>query len=179
MTTAARITGLCVLIALAGGCGDIRGPAGSPAPASAAAEAAAESAFRSRRLPGMAVVVLQDAVTVVTRDYGHADVERRRAVDARTVFQLGSIGKQFLAALVVALAGDGTLSLDDPVTRHVSGLAQVPPSVRVRHLLTHTSGIRELFQLPGALEAAVRPPTSPAGPICSRVAASCPRNTTR
>lgn len=68
-------------------------------------------------------------------------------------FQLGSISKQFLAALVVLLAGDGVLSLDDSVTRHLSGLAHVPASVRVRHLLTHTSGIRELFQLPGALEA--------------------------
>lgn len=101
----------------------------------------------------MAVVVLQNETTVLSRDYGYADVERRRAVDAGTIFQLGSIGKQFLAALVVALAGDGVLSLDDSVTRHVNGLAHVPPSVRVRHLLTHTSGIRELFQLPGALEA--------------------------
>ena len=150
--TAAAITGLGVLIALAGCAGD-DGAAGTAPAVSAAAEGAAESAFRSRRLPGMAVVVLQDAATVLSRGYGYADVERRRAVDARTVFQLGSIGKQFLAALVFALAGDGTFSLDDPVTRHVSGLAHVPPSVRVRHLLTHTSGIRELFQLPGALEA--------------------------
>ena len=101
----------------------------------------------------MAVVVLQDGETVFSSGFGHADVEQGRAVDARTVFQLGSISKQFLAALVVALAGDGVVSLDDPVTRHLSGLAHVPPAVRVRHLLTHTSGIRELFQLPGALEA--------------------------
>ena len=101
----------------------------------------------------MAVVVLRGTTTVLSREYGDADVEQRRAVDARTVFQLGSIGKQFLAALVVALAGDGTLSLDDPVSRHLSGLARVSPAIRVRHLLTHTSGIRELFQLPGALEA--------------------------
>jgi D-alanyl-D-alanine carboxypeptidase len=152
MRVAAGFTGAGLLIALAGGCAGGGGFAGAPA-ASAPAAVAAESAFRSRRLPGMAVVVLQDAATVLSRGYGYADEERRRAVDARTVFQLGSIGKQFLAALVVALAGDGTLSLDDSVTRHVSGLAHVPPSVRVRHLLAHTSGIRELFQLPGALDA--------------------------
>jgi D-alanyl-D-alanine carboxypeptidase len=153
MRAAAGLTGAGLLIALAGGCAGDHGPAGASTARGAAAEAAAESAFRSRRLPGMAVVVLQDGATHLSRGYGYADVERRRAVDAHTVFQLGSIGKQFLAALVVALAGDGVLSLDDPVTRHLSGLAHVPPSVRVRHLLTHTSGIRELFQLPGALEA--------------------------
>ena len=152
MRAAVGLTG-GLLIALAGGCAGDHGPAGALLAPTAAAEVAAESAFASRRLPGMAVVVLRDTTTVLAREYGYADVAKRRAVDARTVFQLGSISKQFLAALVVALAGDGALSLDDPVTRHVSGLTHVPPSLRVRHLLTHTSGLRELFQLPGALEA--------------------------
>jgi D-alanyl-D-alanine carboxypeptidase len=153
MSVAARLAGLATLVAIASGCEREGGPAAAAPAAITAAQVAAQSAFASRRLPGMAVVILQDAATVVSHEYGYADVDRRRAVTARTVFQLGSIGKQFLAALVVALAGDGALSLDDPVTRHLSGLAHVPPTVRVRHLLTHTSGIRELFQLPGALEA--------------------------
>jgi D-alanyl-D-alanine carboxypeptidase len=101
----------------------------------------------------MAVVVLQDAAVVLSRGYGLADIASQTPVDERTVFQLGSISKQFLAALVVVLAGDRALSLDDPIGQHLPGLAHVPPTVRVRHLLTHTSGIRELFQLPGALEA--------------------------
>jgi D-alanyl-D-alanine carboxypeptidase len=153
MHAAARLAGLAMLVAIASGCGRERGSAGAAPAAITAAEVTAQSAFESRQLPGLSVVILQNDATVLSREYGYADVARRRAVTARTVFQLGSSSKQLLAALVVALAGDGALSLDDPVTRHLGGLAHVPPAVRVRHLLTHTSGIRELFQLPGALEA--------------------------
>jgi D-alanyl-D-alanine carboxypeptidase len=71
-------------------------------------------------------------------------------VDSATVFQLGSISKQFLAALVVALAGEGRLSLDDAVADHLTGFTLLPPAVHVRHLLNHTSGVRELLTVPEA-----------------------------
>ena len=101
----------------------------------------------------MAVAVLQNDRVQWSRGYGVTDVTGVTPIHDRTVFQLGSISKQFLAALVVALAAEGKLSLDDAVARHLPQLVRVPETVRVRHLLTHTSGIRELFQLPGALDA--------------------------
>jgi CubicO group peptidase (beta-lactamase class C family) len=73
-------------------------------------------------------------------------------VQPSTIFQLGSIGKQFLAAAVMAMAREGALSLDDPVTLRLPDFALLPREVRIRHLLNHTSGIRELFTLPEAQE---------------------------
>jgi CubicO group peptidase (beta-lactamase class C family) len=141
----------CAIAAALAGCR--RDPA-TPASTSADGLAAvAQRAFERRQLPGLAVVVLDGDAVLLSRGYGSADLARQTPVGEGTIFQLGSISKQFLAALVVAMAGDGTLSLEDPVVRHLPGLVHVSPAVRIRHLLSHTSGIRELFQLPGALEA--------------------------
>jgi len=149
-------------------------PAGG-APAAAAAsidevEALAARALDQHAVPGMALVVLREDGLLLARGYGVADVgagpgeeHAAAAADGRvaamgsagtvsptTVFQLGSISKQFLAALVVALAEDGVLSLDDAVARHLPDFTELPPPLRVRHLLNHTSGLRELFMLPEA-----------------------------
>lgn len=115
-----------------------------------ALDSIASSALTRYRLPGMAVVVLHGDDTVMTRGYGRVDLRRPAPVETTTTFQLGSIGKQFLAALVVALVGDGRIALDDPVATHLPGFPHLTPALRVHHLLEHTSGIRELFLLPGA-----------------------------
>lgn len=108
------------------------------------------SALTRYHVPGMAVVVLHGDDTVMARGHGRVDLRRPDAVATTTTFQLGSIGKQFLAALVVALAGDGQIALDDPVATHLPGFPHLTPALRIRHLLEQTSGIRELFLLPGA-----------------------------
>jgi CubicO group peptidase (beta-lactamase class C family) len=64
------------------------------------------------------------------------------------VFQLGSLSKQFLAALVLALAEDRRLALDSPVARYLPDFSMLPPTMRVRHLLNHTSGLREFANMP-------------------------------
>ena len=108
--------------------------------------------YMARRLPGMSVVILKGDLSVFARDYGAANMASDVTVTPSTVYQLGSIGKQFLAALVLALAGDGQLSLDDPVARHLPDFTLLRAEIRIRHLLSHTSGIRELFTLPEAQE---------------------------
>jgi CubicO group peptidase (beta-lactamase class C family) len=110
----------------------------------------AVAALEQRHIPGLALAVLRGDDTLLVRGYGRADITRLEAVNRATVFQLGSISKQFLAALVLALVEDRRLSLDDPVTRHLPDFPQLPPSLRVAHLLNHTSGLRELFMLPEA-----------------------------
>ena len=100
----------------------------------------------------MAVVVLRGDETLFARDYGAADLGGAVPVTQTTVFQLGSIGKQFLAALIVALASEGKLSLTAPVTQYLADFPALTPEIQVRHLLNHTSGIRELFTLPEAQE---------------------------
>jgi len=106
------------------------------------------AAVRERRIPGLALVVMQGDEILLAEGFGLAETAQQKPVSASTVFQLGSIGKQFLAALVLRLAEQGRLSLDDPLARYLPGFAQQPQEVRLRHLLSHTSGIRELFTMP-------------------------------
>ena len=96
---------------------------------------------RRQRIPGLSIAVLRGERVVLARGYGYATLEHRVPATDSTVFQSGSLGKQFTAALVLQLADSGQLGLDDPIRRY---LPEGPPrwdSVTVRHLLTHTSGI--------------------------------------
>ena len=114
-------------------------------------ERIAQREVEARRLPGLAVVILKGDDTVFARGYGGiANLIATAPVAPETVFQLGSIGKQFLAALVLAMSGDGTLSLDAPAAQYLEDFPLLPASIQMRHLLSHSSGIRELFLLPEA-----------------------------
>jgi len=99
--------------------------------------------MKRTQTPGLALAVVRDGKIVREQGYGLASIEHLVATRADTVFQAGSIGKQFTAALVTLLIEDGKLGLDDPVSRH---LANTPPAwkdITVRHLLTHTSGLAD------------------------------------
>jgi CubicO group peptidase (beta-lactamase class C family) len=94
-----------------------------------------------QRIPGLSLAVLRGDSLLLARGYGEADVEDHVPAADSTIYQSGSVGKQFTSALVVRLAGEGRLGLDDPIA---TWLPEGPPSWRritVRHLLTHTSGI--------------------------------------
>jgi CubicO group peptidase (beta-lactamase class C family) len=62
---------------------------------------------------------------------------------AQTIFESGSDAKQFTAAALVLLQQDGQLSLDDPVRKYIPQLADYGSPLTIRHLLNHTSGLRE------------------------------------
>ncbi len=113
-----------------------------------AVDAMAAFALDESQIPGMSVVVLLKERTALARGYGHEEAGGTARINERTVFQLGSIGKQFLASLVLKLVEEGRLSLDDSVVVHLPDFRQLPASLRIRHLLNHTSGIRELFTQP-------------------------------
>ena len=95
----------------------------------------------AQRVPGMAVAVIRRGEVVKAQGYGVANVEHNVPVTAETIFQSGSLGKQFTAAAVMLQVEDGKVALSDPLTRF---FADGPPSWRditIRQLLTHTSGI--------------------------------------
>jgi CubicO group peptidase (beta-lactamase class C family) len=97
--------------------------------------------LQRQRIPGLSVAVLRGGKVLLARGYGYANVEHQVPATDSTVYQSGSLGKMFTAALVLQLADSGRLGLDDPIRRH---LPEGPPrwdSITVRHLLTHTSGI--------------------------------------
>ena len=94
-----------------------------------------------QRIPGLSLLVLKGDSVLLGRGYGLADLEHRVPATDSTVYQSASVGKQFTAALVVLLAREGRLGLDEPIRRY---LPEAPPAwqpITVRHLLTHTSGI--------------------------------------
>lgn len=103
----------------------------------------------THRIPGLSLLLLQSNQPIKRACYGLANVELSVPVAPETVFEIGSITKQFTAACILLLAQDGRLSVEDPVSRH---LHQAPDSwkdITLRHLLTHTSGLKSYTGLDG------------------------------
>jgi CubicO group peptidase (beta-lactamase class C family)/imidazolonepropionase-like amidohydrolase len=104
-------------------------------------DAIAREEMDRQRIPGLAVAVLKGDRVVLAKGYGFANLEHQVPVTPQTMFESGSMGKMFTAAAVMALVERGTLDLEAPVSRY---LPDAPPSwsaIRLRHLLSHTSGI--------------------------------------
>jgi CubicO group peptidase (beta-lactamase class C family) len=93
--------------------------------------------------PGCVVGVAIDGKRVVIKGYGSADLEHDVPIGEETIFEGGSISKQFTAAAVLLLARDGKLSIDDPVRKYIPELPAYPTEITLRHMLTHTSGLRD------------------------------------
>lgn len=93
--------------------------------------------------PGISIAVVRDGQIVREQGYGLANVEHQVPATAETIFQSGSIGKQFTAALIMLLVEDGKLGLDDPIALHLPGTPKAWKNITVRHLLTHTSGLAD------------------------------------
>lgn len=100
-----------------------------------------------RHVPGLSVLVIQDGKVLKEKGYGYANLEHSVPVTEKTVFQSGSVGKTFTAALVMLLAEDGKLSLDDPIARHLSNTPPAWDGITIRHLLTHTSGLGDPYKV--------------------------------
>src|SRR2546422_2756361 len=95
------------------------------------------------RIPGLSLAVLRGDSVVLARGYGYANVEHRVPATDSTVYQSGSVGKQFTAAAIVMLAEQGRLSLDDSIARFLPDGPATWRGITIRHLLTHTSGRSE------------------------------------
>lgn len=110
----------------------------------ALADSLARELIDAKRTGGLSVAVVRGPDTLVHQGYGRANVELNVPATAATVYRIGSVTKQFTAALVQKLAAAGTLSVDDGLARWVelpSAWRSPTTPVTVRHLLTHTSGI--------------------------------------
>ena len=99
--------------------------------------------------PGCGVGVSRDGAVIYERGYGMASLERRVPITSSTVFHLASITKPFTAMSVLLAAERGLLSLDDDVSKYIPDWSNRQHSVTIRHLLTHTSGLRDAFVLQG------------------------------
>jgi CubicO group peptidase (beta-lactamase class C family) len=114
------------------------------------AQVAAVDSLMSRftaETPGAVVGVVRGGELVFAKGYGMADLEHGVPFDVATVTNIGSTAKQFTALGILLLAERGQLSLDDDIQSHIPELPDFGQTVRLRHLLTHTSGYREFINL--------------------------------
>jgi CubicO group peptidase (beta-lactamase class C family) len=102
--------------------------------------------------PGCALAVFRDGRIAYERGYGMADLERDVPITPASVFYVGSLSKQFTAFAVALAASEGKLSLDDDVRKWIPELPDYASRLTVRHLVHHTSGLRDyntLFDIAG------------------------------
>lgn len=95
--------------------------------------------------PGCAVGVRRGDDPVLLKAYGLADLERPAPITPQTVFDAGSVSKQFTTAAILALVADGKLALRDDVRKYVPELPDYGATITVDNLLTHTSGLRDWY----------------------------------
>src|SRR5499427_4109147 len=91
-------------------------------------------------IPGVALLIARDGKIVCAQGYGLSNVELQVPVKPETVFQSGSLGKQFAATAVMMLVEEGKIKLDDPLTKYFKEAAASWADVTVRNLLSHTGG---------------------------------------
>ena len=99
--------------------------------------------------PGCAVGIGRDGAALYTHAYGSANLEYGVPLTAASVFESGSVAKQFTAAAIVLLAQQGKLSLEDDIRKHLPEVPDFGETIRIRHLLNHTSGLRDQWALLG------------------------------
>ena len=99
--------------------------------------------------PGCAVGVSVGRRPVLLKAYGMADLEHDVRNTPDTIFEAGSVAKQFTAMAVQLLASDGKLSLDDPVRKYIPELPDYGTPLTIRHMLSHTSGLRDWGSVQG------------------------------
>lgn len=95
--------------------------------------------------PGCAVSVVQDGKTLFKQGYGLANIENEVPITPKSVFNIGSMSKQFTALAIALLADEGKLSLDDDIWKYLPDMPKLEQTVSIRHLVYHTSGIRNSF----------------------------------
>ena len=98
--------------------------------------------------PGAAVVISEHGKIVYQGTSGMADIAAKRPITPATVFRIGSITKQFSAAVVLQLVAEGKIKLDDPLARYLPDYPNAS-AITVRQLLNHTSGIQSYTGIPG------------------------------
>jgi CubicO group peptidase (beta-lactamase class C family) len=106
--------------------------------------------LHKRHLPALSVAVVRDGQLIKAAACGLANVELEVPATPQTVFQIQSITKTFTSAAILMLMEEGKLSLADPVGKHLEGTPDAWKDITLRHLLSHTSGIKDFINEPTA-----------------------------
>lgn len=107
-----------------------------------------ESHLCQLHIPSASVAVVRDGQIVKAKGYGLANVELNVPATKDTVYEIGSMTKQFTATAIMMLVEEGKVSLDDPVTKYFPAAPETWQHITIRHLLNHTSGIENYVAVP-------------------------------
>jgi len=102
-----------------------------------------KSEVQKQRIPGVSLAVVKDGQIILAKGYGFANVEHQAAVKPETIFQSGSVGKQFTATAVMMLVEEGKINLDEKIGKYLGNAAESWKNITVRNLLTHTGGMTD------------------------------------
>src|SRR6266480_2279166 len=104
-------------------------------------DALVQGELARQRIPGVELGVYRDGKLTRAQGYGLANVEWDRTVTPDTIFQSGSVGKQFTATAVMMLVEEGKVGLDDPIKKYFPDAPETWNDIKVHNLLSHTSGL--------------------------------------
>jgi CubicO group peptidase (beta-lactamase class C family) len=108
-----------------------------------AVDAYLQAEMVKQRIPGLALLVSRDGQVIRAQGYGLANVELQVPVKPETIFQSGSVGKQFTATAVMMLVEEDKIGLDDPLTKYFPDGPAYWKDVTIRELLSHTAGFTD------------------------------------
>ena len=99
--------------------------------------------MQKQKIPGVSLAVVKDGKPLIAKGYGFANLEHAVPVKPETVFQSGSVGKQFTATAVMMLVEEGKINLDEKIGKYLGEVPEAWSNITVRHLLSHTSGMTD------------------------------------
>lgn len=99
-----------------------------------------------QKIPGVSLAVVKDGKPLIVKGYGFANLEHQVPVKPETIFQSGSVGKQFTAFAVMLLIDQGKIALDEKIGKYLGEVPQAWSNITVRHLLSHTGGMTDYPQ---------------------------------
>jgi CubicO group peptidase (beta-lactamase class C family) len=122
--------------------------AGSDRESSRMVDAAVVKQMKDQKIPGLSLAVVRNGQVIKSKGYGYANLELGPPTKVDTIFQAGSITKQFTASAILQLVEQGKLGLDDSITKYFPEAPAAWRPITIRHLLTHTSGIPDIVDEP-------------------------------
>ena len=157
-----RFAAVC-LLTLAGFCTSLRAQGVHPPLTSdqvADIDHLVNSVMTNRQIPGVAVGVYSRGQVLLAKGYGMSNVELSVPVKPESVFQSGSVGKQFVSAAIMILVEQGKINLDDSIVKYFPNAPETWKPILIKNLLSHTSGLAE-YESPDR--------TGPKGPFYMRL----------
>jgi D-alanyl-D-alanine carboxypeptidase len=149
MRFAVLLNSVAMALALVG-CGGASAPSlpgQQPGSLGATVDSVAQAAMQQQGMPGMTVALAKKGTMLYVQGYGVSDLNTRRPTQPSVIFEIGSITKQFTAALIMKLQEQGQLHVDDSIAAYLPEY-NFPSAVTLRMMLTHTSGLADFTNFP-------------------------------